>query len=61
MSSLINLIFYFQAKESAKRFDLNETKGAKRLFNRVNKMLNRVDLLVTTLEKVNILMAFLLK
>ena len=27
-----------------------ETKGAKRLFNRVNKILNRVDLLVTSLE-----------
>ena len=47
----MNLQYYFpQIKESAQRFDLAETKGAKRLFNRVNKILNRVDLLVTSLE-----------
>ena len=30
---------------------MKETKGAKRLFNRVNKMLNRVDGLVASLEQ----------
>jgi hypothetical protein len=47
------IIFDFlfsQIKETAQRLDLAETKGAKRLFNRVNKILNRVDLLVTSLE-----------
>jgi hypothetical protein len=42
--------FFSQIKETAQRLDLAETKGAKRLFNRVNKILNRVDLLVTSLE-----------
>ena len=41
----------FQAKEEAQRQDLKETKGAKRLYNRVNKMLNRVGGLVTSLEQ----------
>lgn len=38
-------------KAEAGRFDLKESKGAKRLFTKVNKMLGKVDHLVTNLEK----------
>ncbi len=38
-------------KAEAGRFDLHESKGAKRLFSRVNKMLGRMDGLVDSLQK----------
>eukprot|EP00094_Tigriopus_californicus_P013002 TCALIF_12572-PA protein Name:"Similar to LETM1 LETM1 and EF-hand domain-containing protein 1, mitochondrial (Gallus gallus)" AED:0.08 eAED:0.08 QI:0/0/0/0.5/1/1/4/0/871 len=37
-------------KAEANRFDLQESKGAKRLFSRVNKILSNVDRLVDNLE-----------
>jgi LETM1 and EF-hand domain-containing protein 1 len=37
-------------KEQVARSDLNETKGAARLFSKVNKMLNKVDRLVDNLK-----------
>ena len=40
-----------QLKSSVKTFNLAETKGAKRLFNKVNQMLSKVDNLVDTLEE----------
>ena len=39
-----------ELKHSAKAFNLTETKGAKRLFTKVNQMLSKVDTLVDTLE-----------
>ena len=38
-------------KESVKAFNLTETKGAKRLYAKVNQMLSKVDTLVYTLEE----------
>ena len=40
-----------EIKNLVDRLDLNESKAAKRLFSRVNKMLNRTDHMLESLKK----------